>query len=565
MNRSKTWEPVVRQVGHAWGICLVAIWPTYLVCLSSVALPDFPSVTDRLVIGALSLTFTGLFFAVLPWRLALLALWPWFALAPLDALHISLYGTSTSLGVLAAVVDTNPAEAREFLVGSVSWGVGALVSLVVWPLLLLSRFRPRARLAWKSRAILVASFLLVLFVHWERQVRRHGNPLQQWLQTEWVADQIWPAGGMGKLGSIVREKFRAAAYRRRVAHDSWQASVQDTSRSTWVLVIGESSRADRWSLCGAQRETNPRLSADSGLVAFCDVASPSNITNAALSLWLTPSTPERPEDFYRRAPVIDAFREAGYRTWWLSSQGRFGRYDSRVSLVASRAERQQYLAIDQDDPRSNHDEALLPLLEAALADTARRKLVVVHTMGSHLRYDCRYPKAFDRFQPSLQSTRGWDHNDPAWAPVYKNSYDNTILYTDWFLDQVVARLRVGGGSGMVYFSDHGEQLWEDRSCPLGHGSPDPVLPEVRVPMLLWTSARWQEAHREQWTIAKERAPATKVGAKDLVPTLLDLVGIRSPAADTTRSLVRPGYREHRRLLRTPEERLLDADTLPAAR
>lgn len=550
---------------RAWVVCVLVIWPTYLVCASDVALPDFPTSLDRLVIVALSLTSTGLLFALLPWRLALLALWPWFALAPLDALHIALYGRSTSLGVLAAVVDTNPSEASEFLGGAIPWVVGSVASFAIWPILFLERLRPRAPLTWRARVVLVASFLLTIFVHWERQVRRHGHPLQQWLQIEWVADQIWPVGGIGKLASIVREMGRAASYGRNAEKDLWRATSPDTGRSVWVLVIGESSRADRWSLCGAERLTNPQLAGDTGLAVFCDVASPSNITNAALSLWLTPATPERPEEFHRRSTVMDAFREAGFRTWWISAQGRFSRFDSRVSLLASRVDIQEFLPIDQDDPNSSKDEALLPPLERALADSARRKLIVVHTLGSHLRYDCRYPSKFDRFQPSLLSTRGWNHNDPSWAPVYKNSYDNSILYTDWLLHQILARLRAVENSGMLYVSDHGEQLWEDRSCPVGHGSPDPVRSEVQVPLLLWTSNAWKGRHREEWASVRERQEGTKVGAKDLIPTLLDLAGIASDRVDTTRSLLRRSYREHPRYLLTPEGRILDADTLPASR
>jgi len=69
-----------------------------------------------------------------------------------------------------------------------------------------------------------------------------------------------------------------------------------------------------------------------------------------------------------------------------------------------------------------------------------------------------------------------------------NTYDNVILYTDYFLDQVIDLLRKNNNrfeTAMFYMSDHGESLGEYGIYL--HGLPYAMAPENQkhVASMLW--------------------------------------------------------------------------------
>ena len=77
-----------------------------------------------------------------------------------------------------------------------------------------------------------------------------------------------------------------------------------------------------------------------------------------------------------------------------------------------------------------HSGAITAAVQRAIDDPARKKLIVLHTLGSHWNYSHRYPKAFDKWQPSLFGIENPAYTDVAMKPQLNNSYDNSILYTD---------------------------------------------------------------------------------------------------------------------------------------
>ncbi|WP_346428579.1 sulfatase-like hydrolase/transferase [Janthinobacterium agaricidamnosum] len=94
--------------------------------------------------------------------------------------------------------------------------------------------------------------------------------------------------------------------------------------------------------------------------------------------------------------------------------------------------------------------------------------------GSHWNYSQRYPKSFDKWQPSLFGVDKPVYTDTAIKPQLNNSYDSSILYTDWFLSNVIGMLKDDGQrtalrSSLVYVADHGQTLY-DGTCRLAfHG------------------------------------------------------------------------------------------------
>ena len=183
---------------------------------------------------------------------------------------------------------------------------------------------------------------------------------------------------------------------------------------------------------------------------------------------------------------LSAFKEAGYKTWWLSNQISFGQFDTPVSVLAHEANVIEFLNPGGFSDHSNLDDVLLPPLRRALADPAPLKLVVIHSMGSHWNYANRYPRAFDQWKPSLFGVDKPAYTDLDIKPQLNNSYDNTILYTDWFLAQVVKQLKtLPQPAAMTYVADHGQTLYDGGCRVAFHGHNTQY--EFHVPALFWYS------------------------------------------------------------------------------
>jgi lipid A ethanolaminephosphotransferase len=140
------------------------------------------------------------------------------------------------------------------------------------------------------------------------------------------------------------------------------------------------------------------------------------------------------------------------------------------------------------------DEVLVEHLRAELAAPPADKVFVLHQIGSHgPAYYQRYPPEFERFTPSCRSNTLQDCT----PEQIRNSYDNTILYTDHVLGELVRLLQQHAGdrdAALLYVSDHGESTGEHGLYL--HGAPRMLAPaeQTEVPMLFWASdafLRWR--------------------------------------------------------------------------
>jgi glucan phosphoethanolaminetransferase (alkaline phosphatase superfamily) len=215
------------------------------------------------------------------------------------------------------------------------------------------------------------------------------------------------------------------------------------------MVIGESSRYDRWSLNGYARETNPLLSQEANLVALPDVITSVSATRLSVPVIISrkPATQSLKDGFSEKS-FLTAFKEAGFKTFWLSNQISFGKFDTPVSVFAKEADVVDFLNLGGFTDNSNYDEVLFGPLKHALADPAPKKLIVLHTLGSHWNYSHRYPKQFDKWQPSLFGVDKPVYTDIRIKEQLNNSYDSSILYTDWFLAHVIDALKETQAAGL---------------------------------------------------------------------------------------------------------------------
>ena len=263
-----------------------------------------------------------------------------------------------------------------------------------------------------------------------------------------------------------------------------------------ILVVGETARSGNFGINGYNRDTTPamnQLQKNSDkrgeLTSFQNVWSCGTSTATSLPCMFShlgkSAFEDNPQNYEN---LIDVLKRAGLAVIWLENQsGCKGVCDRILSVSTGR----------QNDPKFCNtgeclDEIMLQQLSERLAvlpiDRIDKGVVVVmHQMGSHgPAYYKRSPEAFKKFQPECTTNI---LQDCTRAQV-TNAYDNTLLYTDHFLNSVVTYLKnihPNAQSAMLYVADHGESLGENNIYL--HGLPYAIAPDVqkRVPWISWLS------------------------------------------------------------------------------
>lgn len=529
--------------------------------------------------NALSLLLTiGLFVALVTtirsaWLQILVGL-PILALNAIEIVHIMSFGGLISLGGVEAVLYVDPHEAREFAADHASLfvvivaAVGLFCLLAVWK-------RRYDGLGLRRRLAIAALAVFLPFGALTADLATYGSSRDVYLPTR-IFDHYAKFFGVDPLTHTISGIVAALGSRRELKalqaqreHFSFNArkSAGGPARETYILVVGESSRRQSWSLYGYARPTTPRLADEPGLVAFTDALSPATTTGRSLPLSFSFATPERPDLFYRSRSFVSAFGEAGFRTFWITNQGtQRTAVGNQIALIM--AEAQSVQSTNFGFWNTVQDGDMLPDLEAALADPAPRKLIVLHCLGSHTNYRQRYPDGFALSGPDVpvRQAHGYAGISDAEAGTI-DEYDHTIAYTDWLLHQILTRLRDRGGPvAMVYFSDHGQRLYDDASRKKGHGFSGFKHQDAEIPLLAWTSRAFDEAYPTR-RAALEANAARPVSTAGLAASMLDLAGIDYDGADRTASFFGPAYVPVARRVLTTDGTIIryDADCLDVRR
>jgi len=291
-----------------------------------------------------------------------------------------------------------------------------------------------------------------------------------------------------------------------------------------VFVIGETTRWDHMGLLGYQRDTTPKLSHEKNLVAFrgesCDTA-----TKLSLRCMFVREggTDDNPQRTLKEQNVFAVMKSLGFSSELFAMQSEAWFYNN--TNVDNYVFREMIAAEKRNDGKSVDDMLLIDELSQSLQRHPNGKhLVILHTKGSHYLYSQRYPRSFARYQPECMGV------DAACSKAQLiNAFDNTVLYTDTFLDSVIDQLR-GKKAIVFYAADHGESIDENSHL---HGTPREMAPpeQFRVPMIVWASDKFlaQPAHRNAFDQlqAQQRSGTVKKHV-ELFDSILGCIGYSSP-------------------------------------
>ena len=249
-----------------------------------------------------------------------------------------------------------------------------------------------------------------------------------------------------------------------------------------IMVVGETARYDRFSLNGYHKLTNPRLQQEN-VVSFKQVTSCGTSTGVSVPCMF--SVLGRQQYSAKKARhmenALDVLKEHNVSVLWRDNNS-----DSKGVATRMAYEDFQTPTHNSACDTECRDVGMLKGLDQYIQSHQTQDIMIVlHQMGNHgPEYYRRYPKAFEKFTPVCRSS---DLSKCSQQEI-DNAYDNAILYTDYFLSEVIQLLKKYDNShetAMLYVADHGESLGEHGLYL--HAAPYMIAPkeQTHVPAILW--------------------------------------------------------------------------------
>lgn len=303
-----------------------------------------------------------------------------------------------------------------------------------------------------------------------------------------------------------------------------------------VFVLGETGRAENFSLGGYARETNPELKKDN--VIYYQNASSCGTETAISVPCMFSNMPRQHYDASlarHQEGVLDVMAHAGINVLWRENDGGCKGACDRVPHTDMTKWKVSELC------KSDYclDDVLLHRLDKYIDSVKDDTVIVLHQMGSHgPAYYLRYPAAMRKFTPTCDSNQIQDCDHQALV----NTYDNSILYTDSMVDNTISLLKSRSDKfnvALVYLSDHGESLGEHGMYL--HGAPYLFAPsqQTHIPFLLWMSPDYASAFGINQACLRQAAKTEAVSQDNIFHTLLGMMNVQTreyqPSLDMIRS------------------------------
>ena len=471
-----------------------------------------------------------------------------YTVKPIAILLVFLGGFASyavsSLGVLITpdqiqnLMQTDIAEARDtWSWHLVEWTIGMTILPILAIILVQIKPEPMLRQVMKKSItavvslVMVFGLLFVFYVDFAAIFREHRD----------LKGMISPQNMISSLNSYYKKKapkenLPLVTYGTD-AHRVEQASGQNLPK-LMVLVVGETARAESFSLNGYAKNTNPELSKQN-VINFSQVSSCGTATAVSVPCMFSGMPRVNYDEGLasHREGLLDIAQRAGYKVTWIdNNSGCKGACDRVHKFEIPAALKQKWC----DAEGECMDEVLVDSLKSYIAsipaDDKTPQLVVLHQMGSH--GPAYYKRSTEKFQPfkpmcATNAIQGCSRDE------LLNSYDNSIVYTDHVLNQVIQTIQAVPNyqTGFWYLSDHGESTGE--SGMYLHGAPYAIAPvqQTHVPMIMWFSPAWQQHNASQVSCLQQQKQAAR-SQDNLFPTLLSMLDVQSQVIDEKNDMLK---------------------------
>ncbi|MGG8471720.1 kdo(2)-lipid A phosphoethanolamine 7''-transferase [Rahnella sp. PAMC25617] len=451
--------------------------------------------------------------------------------------YMILFNVDIGYGILAAALASDSIDLSKESVGThfIAWTV--LVSLIPVLLLWLSKMPGAAlrqttfkKLAVRTVLLAVSGLICYMPLRLMGKVQDRHDIVNNRMMASYggvVAGTYSPSNWLSALGLYTYSSYSKAEDNKNLfdpaKHFTYTAPA-DAKDMYVVFVIGESARRDHMGLYGYDRDNTPNLDKEKNLVALqgysCDTA-----TKLSLRCMFVREggASEEPQRTLKEANVFSVLKSNGWSSElysmqseaWFYNKTRADDYSLRENIASEKRNAgkpvdDMLLINEMKDSMNNHPQG--------------KHLIILHTKGSHYLYSDRYPRSFAKYKPECMGI-----DDSCSTEEMINAYDNSLLYTDYFLSQVFDQLR-DKNAIVFYASDHGESISKSMHF---HGTPRDHAPieQRTVPIMVWASDKFlsndqNKAGFEQLQkMAAEKKPAFH---EKLYDTILGCIGYTSP-------------------------------------
>lgn len=262
-----------------------------------------------------------------------------------------------------------------------------------------------------------------------------------------------------------------------------------TKPTLFILVVGETARADHFSINGYSKPTTP-LIAKQDIINYRKVYSCGTETAVSVPCMFSNLTREKYSDKKAKSQegLLDLLKRSGYSVLWLDNNSSCKGTCDRVTYESLKKLKVPELCNDKEC----FDNILLYEIDKKVSAMNGNKVIVMHPKGSHgPDYHNRYPSDMEVFKPVCKVNTLQDCT----SEEINNAFDNTIRMTDQFLNNTIEWLKLQSttyNTALIYLSDHGESLGE-KNLYL-HGMPYLFAPieQKHVPFFFWFSPNFEK-------------------------------------------------------------------------
>ncbi|KGQ13179.1 Phosphoethanolamine transferase eptA [Beauveria bassiana D1-5] len=426
--------------------------------------------------------------------------------------------------MMVNVFETNSQEATALVTPQlVSW----LALLGIIPALLLSLVKVQPARWWHTVLTRLVSILAGLLVIILVAAVFYKDYASLFRNNKGVVKMVTPANYISALSRYSKERWFAGDQTLiKIGEDAQRGPLikQQARKTLVVLVVGEASRAENYSLGGYPRETNPQMKKQ-GVIYFQKASSCGTETAVSVPCMFS----DMPRKTYdadlarHQEGLLDVLAHGGVNVLWRDNDGGCKGACDRIPHTDMTQWQLDVYCTDG----ACIDDVLLHRLDNVIDGLQRDTVLVLHLMGSHgPAYYQRYPAAFRRFTPTCDSNQIQDCDRQALI----NTYDNTILHTDDVLSRLIDKLKQHQAklnTALVYLADHGESLGE--SGIYLHGTPYMLAPsqQTHIPLLFWLSEDYQRNFALDRECLAHKAASDAVSQDNLFSTLLGMMNIHS--------------------------------------
>lgn len=433
------------------------------------------------------------------------------------------YGIVLDHSMITNMLDTTPAESLALITPPM---IVTLVLTIV-PAVFLAwwiKFAPESSL-WRSVAKRITTLLINILCIVLVAVGFYKDYASLFRNNHELIKAISPANSISATLSWYKRHRLAELPLIRIGEDAHQKPEMTQGKpQLTIMVLGETSRAQDFSLSGYARDTNPLLSKDN-VIYYPNTSSCGTSTAVSVPCMFS----NMPREHYdaelaaHQEGALDILHHAGVNVLWNDNDGG-------CKGACDRLPHQDITALNlpgQCIDGECYDEVLFHHIEDYISHLHGNGIIVLHTIGSHgPTYYHRYPPAFRKFTPTCDT----NEIQSCSREQLVNTYDNTILYVDYIVNKSIDILKQHQDqftTSLVYLSDHGESLGEDGAWL--HGMPYAIAPsqQTHIPMLLWLSPDYQQRFHVSQNCLQNKADHNAYSQDNLFSTLLGLFGVQT--------------------------------------